>query len=104
LKFGADASLTRIYNFFPLLFGGQYIFDTLRVNPFTFKPQTFGLRITPLRAYAHNVPRSYIQNFGDAVIQPDTNEFALFAQDTIRVANHFAMSLGVRYDRQTFRA
>ncbi|MEO6119296.1 MAG: TonB-dependent receptor, partial [Terriglobales bacterium] len=104
VKLGADVSLTRIRNFFPLLFGGQYIFDTIRVNPFTFKPQTFGLRISPLRAYAHGVPRYYIQNFGESVAHPDTNEIALFAQDTMRVSSRLALSLGVRYDRQTFRS
>ena len=33
---------------------------------------------------------------------PDTNEYAAFLQDTIRVTNHFALSLGGRYDLQTF--
>ena len=56
----------------------------------------------PLRAYAHDVPRYYIQNFGDAVSHPDTTEYAGFAQDTIRVTGHLAVSLGVRYDLQTF--
>jgi len=103
-KAGADVSLTRIRNYFPLLFGGQYIFDTIRVNPFTFRPQTFGLRISPLRAYAHAVPRFYIQDFGDAVSYPNTNELAFFVQETIRVSNRLALSLGLRYDRQTFRS
>lgn len=101
-KFGGDALLTRIHNFFPSLFGGQYIFDDIRVNPFTFRPAVFGLRITPLRAYAHNVPRYYIQNFGESVSRPDSNDFSLFAQDTIRVTDNLALSLGVRWDLQTF--
>ena len=88
LKFGGDAIVTWIDNFFPSLFGGEYIFDNIRVNPFTFQPQTFGLAITPLRGYAHAVPRFYIQNFGSAVSRPDTREYALFAQDSIRVTNH----------------
>ena len=33
---------------------------------------------------------------------PDTNEYAAFVQDTIRVTNHLALSLGARYDLQTF--
>ncbi|MGH9669846.1 MAG: TonB-dependent receptor plug domain-containing protein, partial [Terriglobales bacterium] len=103
-KFGGDFLLTWIDNYFPSLFGGQYIFDNIRVNPFTFQPQTFGLAITPLRAYAHTVPRFYIQNFGSAVSRPDTREYALFAQDSIRVTNHFALTLGVRWDLQTFRS
>ncbi len=103
-KFGGDVSLVSISNFFPLLFGGQYIFDDIRVNPFTFVPQTFGLSITPLRAYAHTVSRFYSQNFGTAESHPDTREYALFAQDSIRVTERFALTLGVRWDLQTFRS
>jgi hypothetical protein len=102
LKFGGDAlfSLTRSY--FPELFGGEYIFDNISVNPFTFAPQRYGLAITPLRAYAHQVPRYYMQNFGSALSHPDSNEFALFAQDTMRLTNRFALTFGLRWDGQTF--
>ena len=101
-KFGGDALLTWIYNFFPSLFGGEYIFDPIKVNPFTFQPIEAGLELTPLRAYAHQVPHYYLQNFGSAVTHPDTNEYAGFAQDTIRLTDHVALSLGARYDLQTF--
>ncbi len=101
-KFGGDALLTWIYNFFPSLFGGEYIFDPIKVNPFTFQPMEAGLELTPLRAYAHQVPHYYLQNFGSAVTHPDTNEYAGFAQDTIRLTDHLALSLGARYDLQTF--
>jgi len=33
-KFGGDALLTKVYNFFPSVFGGEYIFSDIRVNPF----------------------------------------------------------------------
>src|SRR5712691_10453502 len=101
-KFGGDALLTWIYNYFPSLFGGEYIFDPIKVDPFTFEPVERGLELTPLRAYAHQVPHYYLQSFGSAVTHPDTNEYAGFAQDTIRVNDHFALSLGARYDLQTF--
>ncbi len=101
-KFGGDALFTQIYDFFPSNFGGEYIFDPIKVNPFTFAPQEGGLQLTSLRAYAHQVPHYYLQNFGSAVTHPDTNEFSAFAQDTIRVARHLALSVGVRYDLQTF--
>jgi hypothetical protein len=101
-KFGGDALLTRIYNFFPSLSGGEYIFDNIRVDPWTFAPMTYGMAITPLRAYAHGVPRYYIQNFGSAVTHPDTNEYAAFAQDTVRLTTRLALSLGLRYDLQRF--
>jgi len=89
-KFGGDAMLTWTYNYFPSLFGGEYIYDDIKVNPFTFDPMIAGLQLTPLRAYAHQVPRYYIQNFGSPVTHPDTNEYAAFLQDTIRVTNRLA--------------
>ena len=101
-KFGGDVLLTWIYNFFPSLSGGEYIFDPIKVNPFTFEPQESGLELTPLRAYAHEVPHYYLQSFGPSATNPDTNEYSGFLQDTIRVSDHFALSLGARYDLQTF--
>ena len=101
-KFGGDVLLTTIYDYFPSNFGGEYIFDPIKVNPFTFQPQEGGLELTPLRAYAHQVPHYYVQNFGPAVSHPDTNEYAAFLQDTLRVSDHFDLTLGVRYDVQTF--
>ena len=55
-KFGGDALITKIYDFFPSNFGGEFIFDPIRVNPFTFQPMLGGLELTPLRAYAHAGP------------------------------------------------
>ena len=101
-KFGGDALFTTIYNFFPSLFGGEYIFRDIKVNPSTFEPMLAGMEITPLRAYTHQVARYYIQNFGSTESHPDTNEYSGFAQDTIRITTRLAMSLGVRYDLQAF--
>ena len=101
-KLGGDLLQTWIYNYFPAQSGGEYIFDLIKVNPFTFEPQEAGLLLTPLRAYAHDVPKYYIQNFGSQSSHPDTNEYAAFLQDTIRATSHLAVSLGVRYDLQTF--
>jgi hypothetical protein len=101
-KFGGDALLTWIYDFFPSQQSGEYIFDVIKVNPFTFEPQEAGLPLTPLRAYAHAVPHYYLQNFGPASSNPNSNDYAAFAQDTIRVTDHLALNLGVRWDLQTF--
>src|SRR5207302_6333776 len=65
-------------------------------------PVDGGLELTPLRAYAHQVPHYYLQSFGSAITHPDTNEYAGFAQDTILFNDHFARSLGARYELQTF--
>jgi hypothetical protein len=101
-KFGGDALFTWVSNFFPSLSGGEYIFDNIRVNPWTFKPMVQGLKLTPLRAYAHQVPRYYVQNFGTMNSNPDTNEYAAFVQDNLRVTSRLAVSLGVRYDLHLF--
>ena len=101
-KFGGDLLLTKIYDFFPSQQSGEYLFYPIKVNPFTFEPQLGGLPLTPLRAYAHQIPHYYLQNFGSAASHPNTNEYAAFAQDTIRVTNRLAVNLGVRWDLQTF--
>ncbi len=101
-KFGGDALITWIYDFFPSQQSGEYVFDIIKVDPFTFEPQEAGLPLTPLRAYAHEVPHYYLQNFGAASSNPNSNDYAAFAQDTIRVTDHLAVNLGVRWDLQTF--
>lgn len=101
-KFGGDAMFTWDYNYFPSLYGGEYLYNNVVVNPFTFEPMHGGLSLTPLRAWAHNVPRYYIQNFGNPVSHPDSNDYAGFVQDTVRVTPHFTLSVGARYDLQTF--
>jgi Carboxypeptidase regulatory-like domain/TonB dependent receptor len=103
-KFGGDALITWIYDFFPSQQSGEYIFSVIKVNPFSFEPQEGGLPLTPLRAYAHAVPHYYLQRFGPASSNPNGNDYAAFAQDTIRVTNHLAVNLGVRWDLQTFAA
>ena len=101
-KFGGDTMMTWDYNYFPSLYGGEYLFDNIVVNPFTFVPMHGGLSLTPLRAWAHDVPRYYIQNFGNPVSHPNSNDYAGFVQDTARLTPHFSLSLGARYDLQTF--
>ena len=101
-KFGGDALVTWIYDFFPSQQNGEYLFYLIKVDPFTFEPMEAGLPLTPLRAYAHQVPHYYLQNFGPASSNPNSNDYAAFAQDTIRVTDHLAVNLGVRWDLQTF--
>lgn len=101
-KFGGDAMFTFINNYFPSLFGGEYIFSPIKVDPFHFQPLLGGMELTPLRAYAHQLPHYYVQRFGSSTSHPDSNDYALFAQDTMRLTDHLGVSLGVRYDLQTF--
>lgn len=119
-KFGGDMMRTWDYNYFPSLYGGEYLFDYISVNPWTFVPMQEGVDLSPLRAWAHtvlpswdfdsgtwtgpvaNVARYYVQNFGNPVSHPNSNDYAAFGQDTVRLTSHLSASLGVRYDRQTF--
>ncbi len=101
-KFGVDYIQTWTYNYFPSMSGGEYYFDDVRVNPFTFAPMTYGQSLTPLRAFAHNVPRYYMQDFGIAQSHPDSRALAFFVQNNIRVTRHLTLNAGLRYDRQTF--
>jgi hypothetical protein len=121
-KFGGDTMLTWDYNYFPSLYGGEYLFSNIRVDKFSFVPEngTESLKLTPLRAWAHtimpswdwttaswtgpsaNLARYYIQNFGNPVSHPNSNDYAGFVQDTARLTPHFTLSLGARYDLQTF--
>ena len=119
-KFGGDGMRTWDYNYFPSLYAGEYIFDFIVVDPWTFQPVHGGLDLTPLRAWAHtvmpswdadsgswigppaNLARYYVQNFGNPISHPDSSDYAAFLQDTIRFTPHFSASLGVRYDLQTF--
>jgi len=101
-KFGGDGLFTTIYDFFPSQQSGEYLFYPVKVDPFTFEPMEAGLQLSPLRAYAHEVPHYYLQSFGSATSRPNTNEYAAFAQDTIRVTDRLAVNLGVRWDLQTF--
>lgn len=101
-KFGGDAMLTWDQNYFPSLYGGEYLYGNIPVDPWTFVPMHGGLELTPLRAWAHQVPRYYVQNVGNPLSHPNSNDYAAFVQDTLRLTPRFAMSLGVRYDLQTF--
>jgi outer membrane receptor protein involved in Fe transport len=101
-KFGGDLLQTWIYNYYPAMYGGEFYFDNVKVNPWFFTPQKNGDPLTPLRAYAHGVPRYYAQDFGDAVSHPNSRSYSAFVQDTIRITRSLTLNVGVRYDLQTF--
>ena len=101
-KFGGDSLITWLYDYYPSQQSGEYLFDIIKVDPFTFEPMEAGLPLTPLRAYAHSVPKYYLQSFGADSSHPNSNDYAAFAQDTIRATDHLAVNLGVRWDLQTF--
>ena len=101
-KFGGDFLQAWIYNYYPAMFGGEFYFNNVKVNPWFFTPQKYGDALTPLRAYAHGVPRYYMQDFGNAVSHPNSRSYSAFVQDSIRVTRSLTVNAGVRYDLQTF--
>ena len=102
-KFGGDFIQAWIYNYYPYLFGGEYYFGNVKVNPWTFAPERYGEPLTPLRAYAHQVPRYYMQNFGNAVSHPNSRFYSAFVQNTFQATRNLTLNLGLRYDLQTFQ-
>jgi len=102
-KFGGDFLQTWIYNYYPAMFGGEFYFSNVKVNPWFFTPAKYGDPLTPLRAYAHGVPRYYEQDFGNAESHPNSRSYSAFLQDTIRVTRKFTLNAGLRYDLQTFQ-
>ena len=101
-KFGGDFMQAWIYNYYPYLFNGEYYFDDVKVDPWTYAPMEYGEPLSPLRAYAHGVARYYMQDFGDSVSHPDGRSYAAFVQDTIHLTSKFVLNAGLRYDLQTF--
>ena len=92
-KIGADVNHDDIFNFFPGFFGGGYVFNSLA-------------------SFNRGVPsgsgESYQQNFGGiGTTGPETHpnifEFAAFVQDEWRVRKELTLTLGVRYDLQSFK-
>ncbi|MGB8769034.1 MAG: TonB-dependent receptor, partial [Candidatus Korobacteraceae bacterium] len=103
-KFGGDFIQAWIYNYYPYMFGGEYYFDDVKVNPWTYAPMEHGEPLTPLRAFAHDVPRYYMQDFGSSVSHPNSRSYDAFMQDAVRVTARLNLNFGVRYDLQTFEA
>jgi outer membrane receptor protein involved in Fe transport len=92
-KIGADVNHDDIFNFFPGFFGGSFTFNSLA---------SFN------RGIPSGSGESYQQNFGGiGTTGPETHpnifEFAAFVQDEWRVRKELSLTLGVRYDLQSFQ-
>lgn len=91
-KAGFDYNHDDILNFFPGFFGGNYTFASLA---------SFN------RGVPSGAGESFQQNFAGtgttgATTEPNINEFALFLQDEWRLNKDVTLSLGLRYDVQSF--
>src|SRR4051812_4155476 len=97
LKFGADALVDKILNFFPGNFSGAYTFATL---------DDFGRSLLgqPVTASGN----SFLEAFPGtgttgATTHPDKLQQAYFVQDDYRVSNSLTLNLGIRYDRESVK-
>ncbi len=86
-KFGLDFNFDRILNFFPGLFSGSYTFSSYA-------------------NFANNLPSAYTQNFAGpnttgGTTEPNLSEYAVYAQDDLRLTPKLTLNLGVRYDYQS---
>jgi outer membrane receptor protein involved in Fe transport len=91
-KLGADYNHDSILNFFPGNFGGRYFFNSLAALG---------------RGRPDGPGESYQQAFAGAgtsgpTTHPDSSDFAVFVQDEWRVRKDLALTLGLRYDVQSF--
>jgi outer membrane receptor protein involved in Fe transport len=92
-KMGFDVNHDGIFNYFPGFFGGSYTFNSLA---------SFN------RGIPNGSGESYQQNFGgiDTMgpeTHPDITEFAAFVQDEWRVRRELTLTMGLRYDLQSFK-
>src|SRR5947209_1725425 len=83
-KLGLDFNFDRVFNFFPGLFTGSYTFPSYT-------------------AFANNTPSAFTQNFAGAgttggTTKPNISEYALYAQDDLRLTPKLTLNLGARYD------
>ena len=89
-KTGFDFNFDRIFNFFPGFFSGQYTF-------------------TSYNNFANNTPSTYTQRFAlpntsGATTEPDSTDYAFFAQDDWRVTPRLTVNAGLRWDYQALAA
>jgi outer membrane receptor protein involved in Fe transport len=92
-KMGFDVNHDAIFNYFPGFFGGSYTFNSLA---------SFN------RGIPNGSGESYQQNFGGIdttgpETHPDILEFAAFVQDEWRVRRELTLTMGLRYDLQSFK-
>ncbi len=84
IKIGGDINFERIANYFPGNFSGSYTFNSYA-------------------DFANKNPFSYTQAFAGAgtdggLSNPDSNEYAVYLQDSWRFNDRLTLNYGIRYD------
>jgi outer membrane receptor protein involved in Fe transport len=93
-KVGLDFNFDRVFNFFPGLFSGSYTFGRTGT-------------VSGYQNFLNKTPTAYTQNFAGAgtsggTTHPNSNDYAAFAQDDLRLTPKLTLNLGVRYDNEVF--
>ena len=111
-KFGVDFNFDRIFNFFPGLFSGSYTFRAGAVTIPTGSPFPAATYANGYDAFAANFnpaaapsAATYSQAFpgegtSGATTNPNSSDYAAFAQDDWRVTPKLTLNLGLRFDLQ----
>ncbi len=99
LKGGVDVNIEKILNFFPGLFGGQYVFNSYADYNNHFTPGTAQFQ----RAARFTQAFAGLGTTGPTT-NPNFNEFGFFLQDDWRITPNFTLNSGVRYDIQKMRS
>ncbi len=88
VKFGADLNFVDVFNLFRFTNRGSYRFRS---------PQEFANHLAINSSY-----REFNQILGTSESNPNSNEFGVFVQDSIRLFPNFTLYLGLRYELQTY--
>jgi len=99
VKFGGDAVVDKIFNYFPGNFFGAYRFNSL---------EAFGQSLSGVSFPIGSGAASYTQAFPGAnttgpVTAPDILQLAFFAQSDFRVTHNLTINAGLRYDVQSVK-
>ena len=81
--------------------------NTNSLGPYTFGPTLAAdgsVLATALDNYAANLPTEFTQNTGDSRFPYHQQEMGAFAQDQLKLNDHFSLTPGLRYDWQNFLA
>lgn len=97
-KFGGDINYIEIPSaLFELNFAGLFNFGPTAAT--NLNAAFAGLPdFTPVQSYGLGLPSTFIQGFGNPISKIRNKPFALFAQDTWKIAKRLTINYGIRYD------